>query len=112
MIGMFDLYKVMRNSNVDFWGLGQWCSFVVWLSLTHKTWVVVAYSPGKGKPQGLSTVDQHTLTYLQKKDMYGVNPRRLFDLDSHAVLRMLKSKGKRLLVVMDLNKYIIIGKFM
>ena len=65
-------------------------------------------SPGKGKPQGLSTVDQHTLTYLQKKDLYGVDPRRLFDLDFHAVLRMLKSKGKH----MDVNKYIIIGKFM
>ena len=69
-------------------------------------------SPGKGKPQGLSTVDQHTLTYLEKKDLYDINPRRLFNLDFHAVLMMLKSKGKRLLVVMDLNKYIIIGKFM
>ena len=41
-----------------------------------------------------------------------MNPRRLFELDFHAVLRMWKSKGKRLLVVMDVNKYIIIGMFM
>ena len=74
--------------------------------------MVVAYSSAKGKPQGLSTVYQQTLTYIQENNLDGLNPRRLFELDFHAALRTWKSKGERLLVFMDVNEHVINGKFM
>ena len=92
MLGMFEMYKVMMTSNVYFWGLGWWCSFDIWLSPTHRTRMVVTYSPGKVKPQGLSTVCQHTFTYIQENDLDSMHLRRLFELDFHAVLRTRKSR--------------------
>ena len=57
-VGWFELAQVIKTTNVDWRGLGRWCSVVLWLSPTHKVRIVVAYSVGKSKPEGRSTVYQ------------------------------------------------------
>jgi hypothetical protein len=50
------------------------------------------------------------LTYIQENDVDGMNPRRLFDLDFHAALRLWKSNRERTLVFMDMNDHVLNGK--
>jgi len=86
-VGWFELNQVIKATNVDWRSLGRWCSVVVWISPTHKVRIVVAYSVGKSKPEGLLTVYQQTLTYIREHDL-DTNPCRLFKVDFRAALRV------------------------
>ena len=77
----------------------------------HKTRVVIAYSVGKTKPQGLTTNYQQALCYTQNNDM-DTNPRRMFEEDLQDTLRVWRTQGERLLIFMDANEHILTGKFM
>ena len=111
LIAMFELIKCIKTSCVDFRGLGRWTSWQLSIDPKHKTRVVVAYGIGKSKPQGLTTNYQQHLRYIQNHDM-DTNPRRMFEEDLQATLRVWRSQGERLLIFMDVNEHIQKGTFM
>ena len=64
----------------------------------HSTRVAVAYAVGKSKPEGLSTVYQQEIRYIQENNLK-TNPRRMFEVYFHAALMTWKEQGERLLVL-------------
>ena len=108
---MFELIKCIKTSCADFRGLGRWTSWQLSIDPKHKTRVVIAYSVGKTNPQGLTTNYQQALCYIQNNGM-DTNPRRMFEEDLQATLRVWRTQGERLLIFMDANEHILKGKFM
>ena len=66
----------------------------------------MAYSVGKSKPQGLKTVYQQQLNFIQSNNK-DTNPRRMFETDFQACLRIWRGQGERLVIFMDANEHIL-----
>jgi hypothetical protein len=115
LIAFNELIQCVKTSNVDFRGLGRFTSWVLSKGPNHRTRFVIAYGVGRGRPKGLSTHYQQVLRYIQEDDSLsatGIKPRRLFELDLHACLRVWRGQGERILLFMDVNDHIQHGRFM
>jgi hypothetical protein len=93
-----------RNPSTDPSGLGRWCSWLFYCNLTHITWIVVAYCPCTGKTDGLKTVYQQHMRYIQTRGL-NFNPINLFDHDLCKQVIEWRGKGERIILMMDLNNH-------
>jgi hypothetical protein len=66
--GMLCRHKYLqyaRNTLTDLRGLGRWCSWLFYCNPTHTTQIVVAYRSCAGKTEGLKTIYQQHMQYIQ-----------------------------------------------
>jgi hypothetical protein len=76
----------------------------------HITRIVVAYQPGASKVEELKTVYQHHLQYIQSRGLpYSLV--KLFDHDLSKQIKEWRDKGKRILLVIDINDHPSCNKF-
>ncbi len=91
-------------------GLGRWCSWLFYCNPVHVTRIVVAYSPCASKTKGLKTVYQQHMQYIQLRGLSS-NPVNLFDHDLSKQVKEWRGKGKRVLILMDINGHPLQNKF-
>jgi hypothetical protein len=96
-----------QNTLVDPRGLGRWCSWLFYCNPTHITRIVVAYCPCAGKTDGLKIVYQQ---HMQSRGL-SFNPIDLFDHDLSKQIKEWRGKGKRILLMMDINDHPMCSKF-
>jgi hypothetical protein len=111
LLAFHEMIKVVKSTKGgnDFRGLGRWASWVMTIDSKHRTRVVAVYGVGKSKVKGLGTVYQQHLQYIQEKNL-NKRPRKMFEVDFPAVLRVRRSNGERLLIFADFNDHILTGR--
>jgi hypothetical protein len=65
MLCRHEYLQYARNPLTDPRGLGRWCSWLFYCNPTHITRIVVAYCPCAGKTDGLKTIYQQHMQYIQ-----------------------------------------------
>ena len=85
MIAFGEIQQYIRRSVCDFRHLGRWCSWLVYATPTHRFRIVAAYNVGKSKPQGLKTIYQQHLKYIQEQGL-DTNPCRMMHVDIVAMM--------------------------
>ena len=103
------LQYAWKPSN-DFRGLGRWCSWPFYCNPTHSTRIVVAYRMGSGKSNGLRTIYQQQVRYMQLHNIAGT-PQQLFDKDLLHQCKQWRKAGARIILLMDVNEHVLTGKF-
>ena len=63
------------GSGTDWRGLGRWSWYLLEGTHGHRTRVISCYNVGRGKPEGLQTVYQQHLRYMERENIVGVEPR-------------------------------------
>jgi hypothetical protein len=71
---------------------------------------VVAYWTGKGKSNGLRTIYQQQIWYMQLHNIMGT-PQKIFDKDLMHQCNLWRKSGERIILLMDANKHVLTGKF-
>ena len=97
-----------NGSAHDHRNLGRWTSWVLSNSPTHRTRVAVAYCPGRSRREGLRTVYQQHLRYIQQHQIQ-LTPYQLFVDDLTKQVTTWIKAGERLLLFMDANEHITNG---
>ncbi len=95
---------------VDPRGLGRWCSWLFYCNPTHATRIVIAYRPCASKTEGLKTVYQQHMQYIQSRGL-AFNPTDLFDHNLSKQVKEWRGKGKRIIILMDINNHPLRNKF-
>ncbi len=93
-----------QNTLVDPRGLGRWCSWLFYCNPTHVTRIAVAYRPCTGKTEGLKTVYQQHMQYIQSRGL-SFNPINVFDHDLSKQIKEWKGKGEQILLMMDIYNH-------
>ena len=75
-----EFIQYAKKPSIDPRGLGRWCSWPFSCNPKHVTRIVVVYRPCTSKVEGLKTVYQQHLRYIQSKGLQS-NPVELFDLN-------------------------------
>ena len=88
--------------------LGRWASVVLSNSPPHRTRVVVAYCPGRSRREGLKTVYQQHMRYIQHHQL-DLTPYQLFVDDLAKQVTCWIKAGERILLLMDANEHITNG---
>jgi hypothetical protein len=91
-------------------GLGRWCSWPFFCNPTHITRIVVAYCPCASKTEGLKTVYQQHMRYIQSRRL-PLTPIDLFDHNLCKQVKEWRGRGKRVLIMMDINNHPLQNKF-
>jgi hypothetical protein len=73
-------------------------------------WIVIAYCPCAGKTEGLKTVYQQHMQYIQLRRL-SFNPINLFDHNLSKQIKEWRGKGKQILLMMDINDHPMRNKF-
>ncbi len=76
----------------------------------HVTRIVVSYRPCAGKTEGLKTVYQQHMRYIQSRGL-SFNPIDLFDYNLSKQIKEWRGKGKQILLMMDINDHLMRNKF-
>ncbi len=104
MLCRHEYLQYARNPLTDPRGLGRWCSWLFYCNPTHITRIVVAYRPCAGKTDGLKTIYQQHMQYIQMRGL-NFNPIDLFDHDMCKQVKEWRGKGERIILMMDLNNH-------
>jgi hypothetical protein len=88
--------------------LGRWASWVLSHSPLHQTRVVVAYCPGRSRREGLKTVYQQHMRYIQHHQL-DLTPYQLFVDDLVKQVTCWIKAGEQIFLFMDANKHITNG---
>lgn len=99
--------KVTKGAN-DPRNLGRICSMVFTSHPGQKLRIVSGYNVGKSKPEGLRTVYQQTLRYIQEEGLE-CTPRQLMRRDLIDQLKAWLREGDRILFYMDANENVLTG---
>jgi hypothetical protein len=99
-----------RRPTVDPRGLGRLCSWPFFCNPSHITRIVVVYWPCTTKTEGLKTVYQQHMRYIQPRGL-AMNPVDLFDQDLTKQIKEWRGKGERILIMMDINNHPLRNKF-
>ena len=91
-----------KKPSKDASGVGRWCSWPLYANLNHVTRIVVAYRTCASKTQGLKTVYQQRLQYMQRNGISGT-PIQMFDRDMKTQIKSWRSTGERVALLMDVN---------
>jgi hypothetical protein len=70
MLCRHEFLQYARRPTVNPRGLGRWCSWLFYCNPTHVTRIVVAYQPCASKTEGLKTVYQQHLRYIQSRGLH------------------------------------------
>ncbi len=76
----------------------------------HVTRIVMAYHPCAGKTEGLKTLYQQHMQYIQLRGL-SFNPINQFDHNLSKQIKEWRGKGERILVMMDVNDHLMCNKF-
>jgi hypothetical protein len=71
---------------------------------------VVVYQTGSGKSNGLRTIYQQQIWYMQLHNIMGT-PQQLFDKVLMHQCNLWRKFGERIILLMDANEHILTGKF-
>ena len=110
MLCRHEFLQYGRKPSADFRGLGRWCSWPFFCNPTHVTRIVVAYRPCARKVEGLKTVYQQHMQYIQARGMQ-TNPVDLFDHDLSKQIQEWRKQGERIVLLMDVNDHPLQNKF-
>ena len=88
--------------------LGRWASWVLSNNPEHRTRVVVAYCPGRSRREGLKTVYQQHVRYIQTNRL-SCTPYQLFVDDLTKQIKCWTEAGDRILLFIDANEDIRTG---
>jgi hypothetical protein len=99
--------KVSKGAN-DHRNLGRWASMILSSHPDQRTRIVTAYNVGKTKPEGLKTVYQQHLRYIQETGL-DCSPRKLMRDDLIEQLKTWLRQGDRIMLYMDANENVIDG---
>ncbi len=111
--GMLCWHKYLQYAQrptVDPRGLGQWCSWLFNCNPTHVMRIVVAYRPCASNTKGLKTVYQQHMGFIQLRGLSS-NSVDLFNNDLSKQEKEWRGKGKRVIIVMDINNHPLQNKF-
>ncbi len=97
-------FQYTRKPIIDPRGLGRWCSWLFFCNLTHVTRIVIAYCRCMSKAEGLKTVYQQHLQYIQSRGLQ-FNPVKLFDHNLSKKIKKWRGKSKRIILMMDINNH-------
>jgi hypothetical protein len=98
------------RSTVDPSGLGRLCSWPFYCNPTHITRIVTAYQLCASKTEGLKTVYQQHMRYIQSRGLV-FNPVKLFNHNLSKQVKVWRGKGKRVILMMDINDHPLRNKF-
>ncbi len=104
MLCRHEYLQYARNTSTDSQGLSRWCSWLFYCNPTHVTRIVVAYQPCTGKTEGLKTVYQQHMRYIQTRGL-NFNPINLFDQDLSKQVKEWRGRGEQIVLMMDLNDH-------
>ena len=90
----------------DFRKLGRWSSFRFQTHDKHVWRLVVGYKIGDGKPEGLKTCYQQTLTFIHDNNLR-CTPQQLWLHDFLKQVRCWRKQGERLTIFLDENEHIL-----
>ncbi len=110
MLCRSEYLQYVRQLTVDLRSLGRWCSWPFFYNPSHVTRIVVAYQPCATKTEGLKTVYQQNMRYIQSRGL-ATNPVNLFDQDLTKQIKKWRGKGERILIMMDINNHPLCNKF-
>lgn len=99
--------KVSKGAN-DHRNLGRWASMILSSHPDQRTRIVTAYNVGRTKPEGLKTVYQQHLRYIQETGL-DCSPRKLMRDDLIEQLKTWLRQGDRIMLYMDANENVIDG---
>ena len=103
--------QYVRHKHDDPRKLGRYSSVVLWANPNKKCRFVSIYNICKGKTKGLRTQYQQISRYMQRKSIFGVEPRQLFDSDFAKQCACWIKSGESLCVVGDVNDDVVSGAF-
>ncbi len=110
MLCRHEYLQYVRKPSVDPSGLGRWCSWPFFCNLMHFTRIVVAYRPCASKVEGLNTVYQQHVRHIQSRGL-PYNPVELFEHDLCKQIKEWRARGKRILLMIDINGHPLRNKF-
>ncbi len=110
MVCRQDFLQYARKPSADPRGLGRWCSWPFFCNPTHVTRIVVMYRPCSSKVEGLNTVYQQHVRYIQARGLQ-YNPVDLFDHDLSKQIKEWWKQGKRIVLQMNVNNHPHHNKF-
>jgi hypothetical protein len=105
--GMLCWHKYLQYAwrpTADPRGLGRWCSWLFYCNPMHVTRIVVAYCPCASKIEGLKTVCQQHMQYIQLRGLSS-NPINLFNHNLSKQVKEWRGKGERVIKMMDINDH-------
>ncbi len=105
-----EFIQYARKPLVDPRGLGRWCSWPFYCNPTHVTRIVVAYRPCNCWSNGLKTVYQQHLRYIQSRGLE-MDPVSLFDVDISKQIKEWQGAGERIVLAMDINVHPLFNSF-
>jgi hypothetical protein len=98
MVCRQDFLQYARKPSADPRGLGRWCSWPFFCNPTHVTRIVVMYRPCSSKVEGLNTVYQQHVRYIQARGLQ-YNPVDLFDHDLSKQIKEWRKQGKMIVLL-------------
>ncbi len=110
MVCRHKFLQYARKPSADLRGLGRLCSWPFFCNPTHVTRIVVAYWPCSAKVEGLKTMYEQHIRYIQARGLQ-YNPVDLFDHDLSKKIKEWQKQGKRIVLLMDVNDYLLCNKF-
>jgi hypothetical protein len=110
MVFRHKFLQYARKQSADPRGLGRWCSWPVFCNPSHITRIVVPYQPCACKVEGLKTVYQQHIRYIQARGLQ-YNPVNLFDHDLSKQIKEWQKQGERIVLLMDINDHPLHNKF-
>ncbi len=110
MLCRHECLQYARKPSEDPRGLGWWFSWPFFCNQTHVTRIVVEYRPCGSKVEGLKTVYQQHVQYIQSRGL-PYNPVELFDHELCKQIKEWRARGKRILLMMDINGHPLHNKF-
>jgi hypothetical protein len=105
-----EFLQYARKLSADPRGLGRWCLWPFFCNPSHITRIVVAYQPCACKVEGLKTVYQQHIWYIQARGLQ-YNPVNLFDHDLSKQIKEWRKQGERIVLLMDVNDHPRHNKF-
>jgi hypothetical protein len=110
MVCRHKFLQYARKPSLDPRGLGRWCAWPFFCNPSHVTRIVVAYRPCACKVEGLNTVYQQHVRYIQARGLK-YNPVELFDHDLSKQIKEWWTQGERIVLLMDVNDHPLHNKF-
>ena len=104
-----ELVAYVTNSGADPSGLGRWSWYLLEGEEGFRTRVISAYAPCGSAASKEETYYQQQARYITEKGLKNMNPKKMFRDDLLAQLRKWRTKGDRIVLMMDANEDVVDG---
>ena len=100
--------KYVKDSGVDYTGLGRWSWFRLEGEPGHCTRVVTAYAPTGSRSSGTKTYYKQSQRFIENNGL-NTTPKRMFRDDLCAVLKQWRSLGDRIVLMITAKGNVLNG---